>query len=32
MRLLDATGHVIDLHAGRTWLELQPQPYRPVFE
>lgn len=32
MRLLDATGHVIDLHPGRTWLELQPQPYRPVFE
>ena len=31
MRLVDATGHVIALHPGRTWLELQPQPYQPTF-
>lgn len=31
MRLVDAAGHVIALHPGRTWLELQPRPYRPVF-
>lgn len=31
MKLVDAAGHVIPLHPGRTWLELQPRPYRPVF-
>jgi hypothetical protein len=31
MRLTDASGHVIALRPGRTWLELQPQPFRPQF-
>lgn len=31
MKLLDAAGTEITLHPGRTWMELQPRPFRPVF-
>lgn len=31
MKILDAAGHPIPLQPGRTWLELQPRPYRPVL-
>lgn len=31
VRLLDASGHVIPLKPGRTWLELQPRPFVPHF-
>lgn len=31
MKLLDAAGHPIPLQPGRTWLELQPRPYRPLL-
>lgn len=31
MRLLDASGSVIPLAPGRTWLELQPRPFLPTF-
>ncbi len=29
LRLVDASGGVIPLAPGRTWIELQPRPYRP---
>lgn len=31
VKLVDGAGHVIRLHPGRTWMELQPRPYHPVF-
>jgi hypothetical protein len=31
VRLTDASGQPVLLAPGRTWIELQPQPYRPAF-
>lgn len=31
VKLVDAAGNVIPLRPGRTWIELQPRPYSPVF-
>src|SRR5437763_4675915 len=31
VKLLDASGQVIALAPGRTWMELQPRPYHPAF-
>lgn len=31
MKVVDSAGRVIPLAPGRTWLELQPRPFRPAF-
>lgn len=31
MKLLDASGHVIPLHPGKTWIELLPRPRKPAI-